>query len=255
MAKYNADNVRYFVLSENLAANGGHVVFRTYTDHANAFGKGSGKGVMYTEGLDEDGKPRGKWFRMDQSRRRFSVRLDQIDVNGISMYDFLRYSPACEGSPNLPEGGIPQFKELNEEKDAELALEADEKRIKAAASVLEIDEATLGEIGTTIGQFGNPDKIMRLHVLEWAQKNPYEYFKALEAPDRQIRALIRKGVAEEVLEKKGDIIYYGNTVLGNNETAATAVLLGDTVMRDALAEKVQFKIVEQPKKRGPKPKQ
>lgn len=250
---YNADKFKRFVLCSEISAHGGTVTFRTYTDTANAHKQGYGVAVQYVEGTNENGRPRGKWFSLDQSHRQFRCVDGQKDTTGLSMYDFIRFSPYCEGSPNLK--GDPLYRELNEERDAAIVLEADEARIKAGASALELDDQTLSEMGAFIGQFGKPDKIMRLKVVEWAQRHPEEYNKILADGDRPYRALIRKGIKDGELETKGEIILWAGTVIGSDESAAVRKLMDDKDILDTLSAKLKLNVeANEPKKRGPKPK-
>jgi len=241
MAKnFNTNNFKYFVLLADVAAKGGLVSFSTYTDHANALGKGHGTGVRYTEGVDKKGEPRGKFFELSQSRRTFQVREGQKDINGISMYDFLKNSPECEGSPNLPQGAKPRFREMNDARDAEVALKSGKMRIRAAASALEIDDSTLKELAAHIGFFGESNDLMRHRVVEWAEKRPEDYFEVLESGDRSIRALIRIGLSTGILKKNGPIIKWEEAIIGNEEDSAVSKLMGDQDMLAALEERIGF---------------
>lgn len=250
MAKnFNTNKFKYFVLIPEIAAKGGFVSFRTYTDHAGVLKKGIGVGVQYVEGVDDKGKQKGKWFELSQSRRTFVVREGQQDIQGISMYDFLKNSPDCEGSPNAQPNSKPLFREMNEAKDAKVALDSGKNRIKAAASALDLDDDTLTEIAAHIGYFGDTDDLMRHRVVEWAEKRPEDYFEVLQSGDRLIRALVRKAIADGVFTKKGPVIHWETTVVGNSEDDAVSKLMQDKAMLDALRENVDLKIEKKPKKK------
>ncbi len=251
MRNYNNNFTWFVVVGEGLdkVNRGGAISFKEYTDHANAHGKGTGALVRYITSRDQNGRDAGKYFVIDDSRRRFQVRDGENDIYGISQYDFLRFYPDCEGSPNgqySEVGGVQVqqgivFRELNTDKDAEVALEAESTRTRAQASVLGLDEATLQELGAFIGEFGEPGKTMRLRVFEWAGKRPSEYFKILESGDRGLRAIIRKAIEDGTFRKKGSIIYWEDTVIGADEDAAAATLMRDSKMLDALQRKVDLK--------------
>lgn len=250
MAKnFNSNKFKYFVLIPEVAAKGGQVSFRTYTDHANALGKGTSVGVQYVEGVDDKGRQRGKWFELSQSRRTFVVREGQKDTQGISMYDFLKNAPDCEGSPNAAPDAKPLFREMNEAKDAKVALDSGKLRIKAAASAYDLDDETLAEIAAHIGYFEDADDLMRHRVVEYAEKRPEDYFEVLNSGDRSVRALVRKAISDGVLSKRGPVIHWKDTVLGNDEDKAVAKLIEDKAMLGALQENVDFKIDKKTKKK------
>jgi hypothetical protein len=240
--QFNTNKFKYFVLNAEISAKGGSINFRTYTDHANALGKGTGVGVQYIEGVDDKGRARGKWFELSQSRRTFIVREGQKDTQGISMYDFLKNSPDCEGSPNAQPNSKPLYREMNEAQDAKVALSSSQNRIKAAASALDIDPETMIELAAHIGYFESADELMRHRVVEWAEKRPEDYFAILNSGDRRIRALIRKGISDGLLTMKGPVIHWNTTVLGNNEDAAVAKLVAEKSILQALEDELDFKV-------------
>lgn len=258
MAKqFNANKQKYFVLIPQTGRDGSvfykNVSFRTYTDHANILGKGFSTGVQYIEGTDDKGKPKGKWFEMNSTgRRRFMVREDQKDTQGISMYDFLKNAPDCEGSPNAPEGHTPLYREMNEAKDAKVANEANKIRTKAMATLYQLEEVgdweTLSEVGAHIGCFEEPGEILVHHIAEWTDKRPEDFLEVLNAGDRPVRAAIRKAINSGLFTKKETLIYWNNTLIGNNEDSAVARILEDKDMAEALKGILDLK-KEKPKKK------
>lgn len=265
---YNSNAITWFVLvGEGLAkvGSGGSHSFRGYTDHANAHGRGSGAYIQYVTSKNEQGRDVGKFFTFDESRRRFQVRETEQDVNQISQYDFLRFAPDCEGSPNGSyvsidgvevQSGI-MYRELNTAKDATAALEAESRRAEAQSSVLKLDPQTLLELGAFIGAFGEADNVMKLKVLDWAGKRPVDYFNLLNAGDRALRALVRKSLADGIFVKKGEIIYWADTMIGASEDLAITTLAQNPQMFNALSGKVELgtdaKIPQTKKRPGRKP--
>lgn len=270
---FNSNSTTWFVLvGEGLekVSRGGTHSFRGYSDNANAHGKGTSTYIQYVTSKDDRGKELGKWFTLDESRRKFQVREGEHDIQGITQYDFLKYSPDCEGSPNgsyvsTEAGKVQQgimYRELNQDKDARIALEADSKRINAQAKVLSLDLITLQELAAFIGVFGEPGELMRVRVLEWAAKRPDDFIRLLSSGDRGLRAVVRKALADGVLTQRGTIIYWADTMIGSDEDSAISTLAGDPQMYEALATKVDLKTPAKitpstpaaPKgKRGPKP--
>lgn len=261
---FNSHNLTYFVLTgiglEKINRGGTHSMC-SYVDYAGVFGS-PGATVRYVTSRDDRGKDRGKYFTWSESHRRFVVREGERDINGITQYEFLKNAPECEGSPNgsySPDGnqvGI-IYREMNTAKDAEVALEADQSRIKAQASALELDQTVLSEVAAHIGVFAGKDDpnslIMRVRVVDWAGKNPNDYFAVLNSGDREVRAVIRKAIADGVLTVKGELILWENTTVGANENAAVSHLMIDPAMYSALKEKIDFKSVT-PVRRPGRPK-
>jgi hypothetical protein len=256
MAKqFNSNKSKFFVLDGNVAARNGSVSFRTYTDFTGALAKkypqlaekgilGIGVGVQYVEGKDDKGKDRGKYFELSQSHRTFVVRDGQRDLNGVEMYEFLKNSPFCEGSPNLL-GGKALFKELNNAGDAKVALDAGRMRAKATAKVYELvdteDWNAIAELAAYIGVYDEPNEIMGHRVAEWAEKRPVDFFEIYESADRTIRALIRRALNEGILHTKGSVIHWEDTIIGTDEDKAVGYMLNNKEMVDALKERFNTK--------------
>ena len=234
----------------------------SYVDYAGAFGS-PGATVKYITSRDDKGRDKGKYFTWSESHRRFVVREGERDINGITQYDFLKNSPECEDSPNgtySPDGtqsGI-VYREMNTAKDAEVALEADHSRITAQANALALELSVLAEVAAHIGVFASSEDpnalIMRVRVVDWAGKNPTDYFEVLNSGDREVRAVIKKALADGILTIKGTIIQWENTVIGSDENAAVARLIADPAVYSALKEKIDFKSAPSPVKKVGRPR-
>jgi len=230
--------------------NIGSISFGSYTDKAGVFGK-TGVVVQYVVSKDDRGRDKGKYFTLSQSHNAFVVNETDCDIYNKTMYDFIANSPWCEGSPNgkyiIDEHGDKKqidvkYRLMNTEADAEVALEATLNRSKAQLSAGEIDSQTLLEVAAIgIAFHGEPDKTMRHKVVEWAGKRPNDYFEVLNSGDRLVRALIRKGIADNILTLKDPLIYWGNTLLGTDEDGAVKTLVDDKDRFEALQEKVNLK--------------
>lgn len=281
MKKYQVYD--FVIADRNIVASGKSFSFRSYTDRVGVFGS-PGSAVMFNDGSrDKQGNFIGKGFSVGQSHYKLQAREGQKDVEGKSLYDFFLNSPFCEGSPNgtyvdadgapVPEedvldretnierlkaGEIKQIgvkiKILDDEKDAQLALETGMKRAEAQLNVGQLDEATLTEMAALIGVFDAPEKITRLKLYEYAGKYPIDYFKQLNSGDRAIRALIRKALADGVFKKKGELIYWKEELMGHNEDAAVTHLLENTDQLNALKENVKFKLPVEKKVGRPRKK-
>lgn len=262
---FKLPEVTYFVLcGEGLdVVNRGGIVglAKGYVDHQGALLNGTlrGKYVEYATSIDDRGREKGKYFRFDESLRRLMTRQYDTDVKGLSQYEFLKNYPTCEGSPYgeyVEQDGVMvqigvQFREMNDAKDAEVALEADALRIKAEGEAYNLDEQTLSEVAANIGLFGKPDNMMRLKVVEYARKRPADFNKIMAQEDRAVRAIVRKAVNERVFNTKGSVIYWDQTLIGADEDSAVATLLKDASMLTALQEKLGLPTEVKTPKRGP----
>jgi hypothetical protein len=229
----------------------GFLSFRTYTDKAGVFG-GRGVMVQYVTGKDDRNRDRGKYVTINQSHNAIITREGEVDIYGKEWDKFISNSPYCEGSPNGDyavdgEGNKTQinavYRLLNTEGDAEVAMEASIRRSKAQLSAAEIDDQILLEVATIgLGRTGTPGKLMRHEVIEWAGKRPQDYFDILNSGDRQVRGMVRKAIADNIFSQKGDMIYWGQTLIGTDEDKAVGRLIEDPVMLDALKEKVDLRI-------------
>ena len=255
---FNSNNYSFFVLcGEGLAKinRGGTFSFANYLDKAGTLGD-PGSTVQYVVTKDSKGNPKGKFFAWNESHRKFQVREGEKSINGITQYDFLKNAPECEGSPNGnytikgEQIGV-MYREMNTTKDAEVALEADMGRINAQSAALQLDSQTLAEVAAFIGVFADekdPDgSIMKVRVIDWAGKHPLDFNTTLLSGDRPIRALIRKAVSDGTFDKRGEIIYWNNSMLGPDEDAVVKAVLEDKLLFSTLKDKI--KLVSEKKKK------
>lgn len=267
MQKYKLPEQKNFILFgdilDTINRGGSWTLEAGYVDHANKLGLGAGTYVEYQiGGNDKWGKPVVKRFRFDESFRKVQTRPSDKSAQGISQYDFLRNHPGCLGSENgtydakgVQLGAI--YKEYDPQKDAEVAFEAGEARINAQSAALTLDPQTLEEIANILGHFGEPDKAMRVTVIEFAGKRPSEFNELLNAGDRSFRAIVRKALAEGEFTKKGEMIFWGETLIGNSEDAAVSRLAGDQTMIDALKDRLKLSVetrATKPKNTGGRPR-
>lgn len=238
--------------------NGSYTLPEGYFDYAGALGD-KGKYIKYVDARNIKGQDIGKRFRFDLSLRRLMARESDKDFYGVKLFDYLKNHPFCEGSPNgdyyedagkQVQAGV-VFREMNTERDAAVALEADEYRIKAQGDVLALDEQTLEEVAAILGHYGAPDKVMRLKVLEFAGKRPDEYFELMNSGDRSVRAIVRKAIDSQIFNKRGSVIIWDGTPVGGDEDDAISTLMKDPDMLKALQEKLGLKTpIEVKKARG-----
>lgn len=276
MAQFNSDKIRHYVVTPEFAVKTvpgpdglpvqvpafGTIGFRSYTDITGVFGN-PGAEVQYVIAKDKYNQPKGKYFTWTQAHNAIVVRDGDHDVEGKPMNKFISAHPWCEGSPNgkyiKDNNGDKiqldvKFRLLNTEADAEVALEASIRRSKAVISANEIDLETLKEVAILgIGVANVPEKILRHKVTEWATKRPQDYFDVLESGDRVVRASVRKALADGTFQKKGELIMWGNTVIGADENDAVSKILKDEALKSHLVEKtglVEEKVEKKSKAKG-----
>lgn len=270
--KFKQVDKTYFVpvgeFLNSIFEGGSHTIAGGYADNEGAIKDNTsnsgqvGRYVEYVQARDLHGRDKGKRFRFDDNLRRLMTRPSDTDIYGRKQYDFLKNHPECEGSPNGiyesdGKGGWIQtgisFRELNEAKDAKVALDAERLTTKAKSVAYDLDEETLSEIANIIGYYGPVDDVMRLRVVEWAGVKPTEFNELLESGDRSTRALIRKALQDNVLYEKGKMIMWENHVLGADEDAAVSSLVKDKKVADSLREALGYSPVEEKKPVKPKP--
>jgi hypothetical protein len=266
----------FVVADRAMVAAGKGYSFRSYTDRSGALTDNPGSVAIYDDGSkDTRGNRIGKAFSVNQSHYKLQARDGQKDYVGLSLLDFFLNAPFCEGSPNgdytdadggyikqtdlmdrernlirIKNGEIVQhnvkIRLMETELDAKLALDTATKRAEAQMSVVQLDDQTLSEAAAMIGVFGEANSTMRYKVMEFAGKRPIDYFDFLKQGDRSIRALIRKSLSEGILHKKGDIIFWKETLIGEDENRAVATLSKDEVILKTLQELCPLKIEKKP---------
>jgi hypothetical protein len=272
----------FVAADREMVAAGTSYSWRSYTDRAGVFGN-PGAEVIYNDGVkDHRGRVVGKAFSIGQSHYKLVARENQKDYDGLELHKYFLNAPFCQGSPNgtytsadggyvdvsgmkrdeilekLLTGELVQhnvkIKLLETELDAQYAADATLKRAEAQVSVGGLDDQTLTEIAAMIGVFGPANMTMKHKVIEFAGKRPIDYFKYLNSGDRGVRALIRRGIADGILQQKGTIIYWKETIVGEDEDRAVAHLLQDSAMFKTLNDACPLKVEKKtaPKKNAAK---
>ena len=160
------------------------------------------------------------------------IKKTQKDREGKSVVEFIENHPECEGSPL--NRNITRFKRLNEEKDAELANKAKMTRLEAENAAFNLNPKELEEMCSLLGYPTGSEQMMRHRLLEVAGNDPDFFMGYLEAPDRKVRALIRKAVASKVITLRGTVHKFNETIIGADEDEAVAELLKDKDLKVAL---------------------
>ena len=231
----NSKGYTYFVL---LNSNNAGYGFNGYIDK---------EGIhRYIErGRDDRGNILYRRFKFTPARRMISIPNSQQDV-----IKFLREHPECAGSPNgsynTDENGNKVqnqvwFKEINEGKDAEISIEATERKFEATSAALSLKAPSKGKelkhVALLCGYDGDDRKLALHHILQFAENNPDRFLEIYKDPTKEVQYLIKNGLKKGgYLRKKGFIIYWQEVKLGNSFENAVKRLLDDAELLDAIKE-------------------
>lgn len=215
----------------------GHGFVASYEDK-------DGNHQFLSNGEDSRGNTLFRRFKFKPSKRMISVPNTQVDV-----IEFLRNHPDCKGSPNgnyaYDEHGNPMqigyvFKEINEGKDAKLAIDATKLRTKALNHALELEDSSradeLKEVSVMTGYYNSDPGLQHFHILNYAENQPERYLDIINDPTRRAKYIIKNGLDGEnkVLKKKGFMIYWEKEHLGNNFDEAVQKILSDKQLMQAI---------------------
>jgi len=225
----NFEDYVYFVYLGNNVRYG----FMTYRDPI------KGNTVGYVIGKDDKGNPIYKKWRFNyDSQRQIRVHKEEKDVNGLSAIEFLRNSPECLGGPNghMVNGTqvLAYFKEMNEAKDASIALESRELSLKAQSHAIALKGQELVDIAAILGLFNQDEESLRLRVLDYASNYPKKYLELVEDPSKKVKALLKKAIKASVFSIDGKQIKWEGKMIGADEDDAVSNLLKDEKLRKAI---------------------
>jgi hypothetical protein len=215
------DYVYFVFLDHGLS----HYSFTGYTDSTGEY--------RFVEGKkDQFGNPIPMRFNFNKSSRQLKYHSSQKAI-----IEFLRNHPECEGSANSH--GTAMFRELNENKDAEIAIQATMLRSKAETKVLALKGAELKDAAHAFGYFKEGDGLRLHYLLQIAYYNPDQIFDVLDAPDFKAKALFKLAVDKKLVIKKGVVYVYKEEKLGPEERDAVSKLLQDKDLFDAIAAELK----------------
>ena len=154
----------------------------------------------------------------------------------IKSVDFLRGYPECKGSPNG--NGQWMFREMKDEADAVIAIDAKKVQNDAQTVALNLEAGEIREMGAVYGQFGTDNGILQHYLIEKAGAEPQKFLDFFNSPERSAKALLKKAVQLKVVKVKGSLYNWENETLGHNEDAAIAKLIGNEDIFKALKENI-----------------
>lgn len=216
--------------------------FRTYN---NEFGQAVG----FLVGKNPDGTPIYERWKWDQDgKRSIPVHKNKTDLNGVRAVDFLRKSPNCHGSPLTAKDHSGNelnimIKELDQEADAKISLDAEIEKINAANLALKVTGQEFIDLCALIGVFGDADRetAMRFALFEFAKRKPLEFMSLYNDKVRQLKSLLRRGVENGVIQKQGRMLSWEDQLLGVDEESAVIKLSADEKLTGAIKKHIDTK--------------
>ena len=223
----------YFVLEQEFLRRP-TTGFRGYNDE-------NGNPVYIYDGKrDRNGFEIPRKFNFSRRDRTIRIPKNQKDSKGQSVVEFLRNAPFCKGSKlQIETGTTPLYKELNEEKDAAVAMDSKFSRIEAENKAIALEGEELRAVAIMVGEFSDKETLQRHRVLDYAGSAPADFLEIINSPDFKMKALIRKGINVGTLKITGELISWGDAVIGANEAEAVSRLVADEEIKDAIEKAIK----------------
>lgn len=218
MSTFNYDEYAYFVLKGDHVSRGSQG-FTGYTD------KNYDSQFIWDGRTDSQNNPIPRKFKFSAKERTMRIPLKQVDKNGKSVVEFLENHPGCEGSPNST--GYSFFTRITEEGDADVAIDAKTKRIKAENFVLGLEKEDAIDLVVLFGTFTDKYKLALHKLLEHAGNDPDGFMEIAEDSAISCKVLLKKAIAKKILTKKGGMIKWESEVIGADEESAVQRLYKD----------------------------
>jgi hypothetical protein len=211
--------------------------FKTYTNEL-------GQAVGFVNGYDKDKMPIYHRWRWDQDGSRLlPVHKNKTDQNKLNAVEFLRNSPNCLGSPrgtysHTGEQMDVYFREVNEEKSAEIALDTEIKRMEAQNISLSVKGQEFVDLCALIGVINKEESIMRFALYDFAKNKPEKFMELYSDPVRQLKSLLRRGVELGVITKEGKMYSWEKHFIGVDEDDAVLKLSKDEKLHKSIKANV-----------------
>lgn len=184
-------------------------------------------------------------IKFDRSHRNYRVPAKNQDL-----LEKLRNHPLCLNSPNgdyikdRETGERKQinaaFKEVNEDKDAEVMIDASVKRAEALKSAIELmkDERKAIEVCLLLGIKSNQGKQSFSNLLLYAEKEPDHFMDVISSSDLECRGLAKKAIEIGILQRIGVNFTAGDVAFGTDFEDVVLKLLKDEEKKEYLQKLV-----------------
>ena len=183
------------------------------------------------QGVDKEGNDIPYRFKLGRDKRFITIPINKKDIYGNSYVDFLRNHPYNKNSPYAIDN--PSFKELDSDKDAEIALDSYTLRNRAENLALSLKGKELEEVYKILGYSGE-EKVKLHKLMQYASKNPSDFIEKVEDPNRKAQALLNAAIKNKIINKRGFVYKYQDIVLGNDEGRAVTKIAEDKDLQEIL---------------------
>lgn len=190
-------------------------------------------------GEDEMGKMIPYKVKFTRNKRHVRFHKDKTDSEGNNFVEFLRNHPRCLGSHHGNPKETCWFKEADSEKDAEVALKDFELKNQAETVALNLKDAELDRVASVLG-FTGSKSVIHSNIVHYASKDPKGFLEKIKDPNLEYESMMRKGLAEKVITKRGFRFTFNEVHLGNTEDEVVSKLAADKDLFGAIKKAVQL---------------
>lgn len=183
------------------------------------------------QGIDKDGIDIPYRFKLGRDKRFITVPINKRDIYNNSYVEFLRNHPLNQNAPGA--SSAPWFKELDSDKDAEIALESYKLRHEAETLALGLSEGEREEVYKVMGISGE-EKVKFHKLMQYASKNCSDFIEIVNDPNRKAKSIFKSAYANKIITKRGFVYRYQDTHIGNDEDKAIAKIAEDKDLREIL---------------------
>jgi len=233
---FNTDNYVYFALMTPIEGSWG---FTGYTsldgNYVKAVAGQSGNGTYKAYDVFWSSAERVR--RVPKAKKITVIRNGEGPIQMLEV-EYLRLSPNCEGSKNSVSGQSVIFKEIDENKDAQILLDRRRRKNDAVTASFTLEGHELDDVAAALGIFHDDPLIKQNRITEYAGQDPEGFFKHYENPNKPVKSLVLRGLHMGRLTKTGEAIFWGKETLGGNEDQAIAYLIANPEKLRGLEESI-----------------
>lgn len=148
-------------------------------------------------------------YKFNSAQRTVRVPINQKDLQGKSVVEWLKNHPECAGSPNT--NGSIWFKYIDEEGDAEQSVKALQRRNEAENIALNLSDVEVEEMAAIYGQRGN-NKLFKLTQI--ASSDPEDFISTYNSSSRRALAVAKKALELDIVKLDGVVYKWEDHSLG-----------------------------------------
>lgn len=236
---FNHNEFYYFY---QITPSEGEYSFISYADSL------TGNTYKAIQSTDQSGKDRPFVVKFSRRERIYRFPKKQkvyVKVNGdspklLALYDYIKNFPETEGSP-YANGSRPRIKELDEVKDAKVGVDRKKRRLDAGNVVMGMKAPERAAFAPLIAVYNDDPDVILHRLLEFADNDPEAFFKFYEAPDKELRSLIKKALAAGVIKRQGAALIYEKEVYGDEDDMISNLLKSEEKLKSLKANTNKLK--------------